>query len=328
MGFSGVGQWYRGNLHSHTTVSDGMWSPDSAVRAFREEGYHFLCLSEHDIYTDHRSRFNDARFIVLPGIEYSAILYREIGRSERYKVHHMHGILGTDAMQKKAPDGLLAHMEYVPPLKYFGCWPGAEVAQAMSDLLRGHGCLVTYNHPIWSRVEDADFASTRGMTAIEIFNYNTVQESSTGYDVTWWDTLLRRGVRLNAFASDDNHNEGLFDDVFGGWICLQASELEHDAVIEAFLAGNYYSSSGPEIYGWGIDADGFVWVDCSAVNRIVFVAGNIINDGTAILGQPFQDDLNHARYRLKGHETYVRIECQDRFGRTAWTNPMYLQWDG
>ena len=55
---------------------------------------------------------------------------------------------------------------------------------------------------------EEEFIYTEGISALEIFNFNTVQESNTGYDVTYWDRMLRMGRRINAFASDDNHNEG------------------------------------------------------------------------------------------------------------------------
>lgn len=42
------GQFYKGNLHSHTTNSDGHLTPEEAVALFKSQGYHFLCLSEHD----------------------------------------------------------------------------------------------------------------------------------------------------------------------------------------------------------------------------------------------------------------------------------------
>ena len=80
-----------------TTDSDGCLSPAQAVELFRSHGYHFLCLSDHDIYSDYRSRFNREDFILLPGIEASAVLVEADGKL-RKKVHHMHGILGTAEM--------------------------------------------------------------------------------------------------------------------------------------------------------------------------------------------------------------------------------------
>lgn len=324
-GFKNCGNWYKGNLHSHTTISDGMLTPEQNVKLYQDHGYHFLCLSEHDIYTDHRAQFNQDNFIILPGIEASAILYREKGNNERYRIHHLHGILGTEAIQAAAPAGIFTHMQYVPPKKFFGEWTGAQACQEINDLLLSHGCVTTYNHPIWSRVEEQEFIHTEGLSALEIFNFNTVQESNTGYDVVYWDRMLRMGKKINAFASDDNHNEGLFEDSCGGWICVQAPELSHDSIVQNFIDGNYYSSSGPAIFDWGI-RDGRAWIDCSEVNRVNFIAGNIINDGTTVLGEPYKDSLCHAEYQLKGHETYVRVEVTDKYGRTAWTNPIYLEW--
>lgn len=324
-GFKNCGNWYKGNLHSHTTISDGMLTPEQNVKLYQDNGYSFLCLSEHDIYIDHRAEFNQEHFIMLPGIEASAILYRQKGINERYRVHHLHGILGTTAMQAAAPEGLFTHMQYVPPKKFFGEWTGAQASQEINDMLRAHGCVTTYNHPIWSRVEEQEFIYTEGLSALEIFNFNTVQESNTGYDVVYWDRMLRMGKRINAFASDDNHNEGLFEDSCGGWICVQAPELSHDSIVQNFIDGNYYSSSGPGIYDWGV-RDGRAWIDCTEVNRVNFIAGNIINDGTTVLGEPCKDSLCHAEYQLKGHETYVRAEVTDKYGRTAWTNPIYLEW--
>ena len=87
--------------------------------------------------------------------------------------------------------------------------------------------------------------STTGLTALEIFNYNTVNESGTGYDTTYWDVMLREGKRIWAVASDDNHNTEYFEDSCGGYIVVKASELTRQAITQAIVDGNYYSSCGP-----------------------------------------------------------------------------------
>ena len=100
------GNRYKGNLHSHTTNSDGCLTPAESVAAFRAHGYDFLCLSEHDLYTDYSDAFDDEDFVILPGLEASAYLYADESESVRLRCHHMHGILGTDEMVAAA---LLAH---------------------------------------------------------------------------------------------------------------------------------------------------------------------------------------------------------------------------
>lgn len=41
--------WYRGNLHTHTLWSDGDDYPERVVGWYRDHGYQFLVLSEHDL---------------------------------------------------------------------------------------------------------------------------------------------------------------------------------------------------------------------------------------------------------------------------------------
>lgn len=52
------GIWLKGNLHTHTTNSDGELPPERVVRAYRERGYQFLCLSDHNIFTAY-PQFNE-----------------------------------------------------------------------------------------------------------------------------------------------------------------------------------------------------------------------------------------------------------------------------
>lgn len=42
-------QWYRGNIHMHSKWSDGNAMPEDAVAWYRDKGYHFVCLSDHQI---------------------------------------------------------------------------------------------------------------------------------------------------------------------------------------------------------------------------------------------------------------------------------------
>lgn len=323
-GFTGVGRWYKGNLHSHTTNSDGKLTPRQAAGLFRKRGYSFLCLSEHDLYTDYREELNREDFIILPGLEASVVLCEEEAPFNRRKVHHIHGILGTEAMQKAAGDKVFREREYVDPRKCAGNWDGAGEAQRLCNYLRERGCITTYNHPVWSRVEPEEFIQTQGLWALEIFNYNTVNESGTGFDTFCWDMMLRRGVRINAFAADDSHNEGMFDDACGGFVMVQAEALTHEEIVRNLINGNYYSSSGPELYEWGIQ-NGTARVDCSPAYRIDFIAGNHINDGGSIVCSSRTDSVTHGEYKLRGDEDYIRVQVSDRYGRTAWSNPLYSE---
>ena len=68
--FEADGQWYRGNLHSHTTESDGRLSPGDVVEFYRSRGYDFLCLTDHNRVTD-PGGLSSEDFLVFSGVETS-----------------------------------------------------------------------------------------------------------------------------------------------------------------------------------------------------------------------------------------------------------------
>jgi hypothetical protein len=55
-------RWWKGNLHTHTLWSDGDGFPDMVATWYREHGYHFLALSEHNVYAQ-SERWMSARAI-------------------------------------------------------------------------------------------------------------------------------------------------------------------------------------------------------------------------------------------------------------------------
>jgi predicted metal-dependent phosphoesterase TrpH len=71
----------RGNLHAHTTFSDGRHSVDEVVARYRELGYDFLAITDHDdrVNEDYWFRLpaGDDRLIILSGIELD---YRPLGQ--------------------------------------------------------------------------------------------------------------------------------------------------------------------------------------------------------------------------------------------------------
>lgn len=309
----GKKNWYKGNLHCHSTMSDGRFTPEQLAARYKENGYSFLAFSEHELYTDWEN-FNREDFIIIPAIERSA---------DNQKMNfHIHGIQGSSEYRKNSKKEPLKHNMRLP----YVAWEGKESVQQVIDELRDTGNLVMFNHPVWSKNELEDMLNVDGYFALEIFNYGCEEENKTGLSTIYWDSLLRRGKKVWGIATDDNHNRNYFDeapnewDSYGGWVCVKANELSRDAVSDALLHGSFYASSGPKIYNYGI-RNGEAFVECSPVDRVYFIsydkrgysrrnkAGGLITKAT---------------YPLSGSENYIRIECQDKNGKTAWTNPMFL----
>ena len=45
--FKQDGNWYKGNLHMHTTLSDGKITPEEACDIYCGKGYDFIAMTDH-----------------------------------------------------------------------------------------------------------------------------------------------------------------------------------------------------------------------------------------------------------------------------------------
>ncbi len=62
------GIYKKGNLHTHTTWSDGCTYPQETAEHYRSKGYDFLALTDHWVYGIH-PELNRDDFLVFPGTE-------------------------------------------------------------------------------------------------------------------------------------------------------------------------------------------------------------------------------------------------------------------
>ncbi len=313
------GNWYKGNLHCHSTRSDGSLEPEVVARMYREKGYSFLAFSEHEIYT-HRTDLETPGFLIIPAIERSVKLKDADQTDSRC---HLQGIWSGR--------GCVSISGTTVPVPL---WTGPETVQAVIDELERDGYFVTFNHPAWSRNDFRDLEQANGYTAVEVYNHSCEEESHTGHTELFWDHMLRHGRKLWGIATDDNHNEKLHGkeirdwDSFGGWVMVNADELSYRAVGEALQSGKFYSSTGPRIYEYGVrdatDSGGSfreVHIECSPAERIFFPA----HPGRGSSRRnPDGGTLESATYRLTGREAYVRAVVVDEVGKMAWTNPIFF----
>ena len=68
--FSMEGRFFKGNLHTHTTESDGDADPEWVANWYKEHGYDFLVLSDHN----HRTILDQEidGLLMVPGEEITA----------------------------------------------------------------------------------------------------------------------------------------------------------------------------------------------------------------------------------------------------------------
>ncbi len=305
---------FKGNLHAHSTVSDGKLSPEQVARLYRERGYSFLAFSEHQCYTYHHD-LQAPDFIVLPAIEINA----SFGEPRRF--FHANGILGPKSLRRSS-ELPYEHLQYldVPDLRDY-----PSGAQRAINELRESGHLVMFNHPEWSFNSYDDLVSLDGYFAVEIYNYASDVETGIGLSTGHWDAVLRSGRKVWGVAADDNHNRNKFGeapqewDSLGGWVTVDADELSHDAIASSLLQGKFYSSMGPEIHYLGFDGNK-VCVECSPVKSIYFIS--YFHHGYSRRNKN-GGAVESAEYEIKGTEKYIRVECVDEKGRIAWSNPIF-----
>ncbi len=204
----GPGPWLRGNLHTHTTESDGNLSPQAAVDAYAAMGYDFLMISDHDRVTP-VAPLDPKGMTLLQGNEITA-----------NGPHLLH--VNAAAKVEPLPD-----------------------RQTVIDSIIAMGGMAVMNHPNWeahfNHCDQSTLEMLRDYTGIEIFNGVTLRAEGSPVATDRWDMLLSRGRRVWGFADDDNH-----DDIDRGvcWNMVQSASRGAEAILEALRLGRFYASTG------------------------------------------------------------------------------------
>ena len=300
--FSAAGGVYRGNLHGHSTHSDGLKSSADAAALYRGRGYDFTCLSDH-LWIDTRyaaTTVNDTR--ALDSESFITIASAEI---------HCPG---------KAHDrGGLWHIVATGLPLDFRCADKSETGPQLVRRAVDAGAFVAIAHPEWHSLtsDEAMSLARAGAHGVEIYNHSCMVKAARGSGVATLDHLLNEGVRIHATAGDDSH---IFDnDAFGGWVMVAAPELNAAGIVDALKRGDYYSSSGPDIIAIRHDKDS-IEVESSPVSRIILAADR--NVARARAGQ----GITRAVFDIKElNLRFLRIVLQDDRGAQAWSNVFWTE---
>ena len=295
--FNKPGHFWRGNLHSHSTLSDGADAPDVICRAYREAGYDFMALTDHFL-----EKYN---FPIADTLAYRTENFTTILGAELHA-----GRIGNGNMWHILAVGLPA--DFAPPTP---SETGPQIAQRAMDV----GAFVTVAHPNWYALSEADVLSLGPVHAVEVFNGIASGDNDRGDSWYILNVLLDRGYRYTAIAADDAHRKPGYTDFCQGWVQVKATENTPEALLAALKAGYFYSSTGPEIHDVQVVSGERVVVRCSPAER-VFVTGSD-RLGRKIWGV----GLTEAEFDISGLNTpYVRVIVRDAQGKRAWTNPIWF----
>lgn len=260
-----VKKYFKTNLHTHSTVSDGKLSPKEAKEAYKAKGYQVLAITDHNIIADHSS-LTDPDFLMLTGVEINF-------NSDQYRfrfdgpVYHLnliskqpHNLWSPSQPPRKYPGGL--PYEEKVNWQYMDTSYSPDAVNAMIAKANEMGFLVMYNHPTWSCQSYPDYAPLKGLWGVELRNgeCHLIDENNK----LVFKDLLNLGKRIFPVGTDDMHNPEF---VGKAWIMLGAEELSYNSVINALEKGDFYMSCGPEISDLTVEGNK-LRVNCSNAKMV------------------------------------------------------------
>jgi len=301
-------RWYKGNNHTHTLNSDGDSTPHDVVTWYREHGYHFLFITDHNFLTNveglNALHGADERFIVIKGVEVS------------------------DSFGDKP-----IHLNALNPEKLVLPTGGNSVVETIQknvNAIHASGGLAQINHPNyrWAITPD-DLKQVDHCLLLEIFNGHSWVNNwgGGGHPSTeeMWDEILSTGKLIYGVADDDAHSfktpwdksEALPGQ---GWIMVRAEKLTPESLIDAMKRGDFYASTGVVLEDYTVNAKS-ITINIKEQGQVRYRIQFI---GAA--GKTLQEAVSFpVTYEFKGDEGYVRAKIIDSNGHFAWTQPVMIK---
>ena len=326
------GTFYKANLHSHTSLSDGNLTPEQMRDEYKKRGYSILATSDHDVlHCNYELTQED--FLILTSYEISIrsdddptphafrpVVDLNLFAKDPYNMTQI--AFHPDSVQHWIKKGRITE-EFARNIKYAGEYRDMHYyPENINKIIKSaneNGWLVSINHPTWS-LAYCDHAKFEGAWAMEIYNHGCHALSGLADSEVIYDEMLRAGKNVFCIATDDNHNSYPLDsykcDSFGGFTMIKSKSLKYSDVIEAMEKGYFYASTGPEIKELYFE-DGIVHIECSdAVEISLTTLGRrgerIANDDGST--------LNSADFKIdKALYGYVRLKVVDKNGNKAFT---------
>jgi hypothetical protein len=300
-------RWYKGNTHAHTLESDGDSTPEEVTRWYKDQGYQFLVLSDHN---------------VLVAIE---ALARQFAAPEQFLL--VPGEEVTDAFAKKP-----LHVNGLNVSRLVAAQHGASVLDTLQrnvDAIRDARGVPHVNHPNFGWAITADeLQRLERYRLLEIFNGHPLVNNRGGGDAPGmeevWDRLLRAGRRVYGIAVDDAHYfkrpwDPRAPKPGQGWVVVRAPRLEAAALMASLEAGEFYASTGVTFDDYSADA-GVIAVRVRPLGDSRYRISLV---GPA--GVIAASDGPTARFSLTGRRGYARLVVEDSNGAKAWGQPVFLE---
>ena len=277
----------KANLHTHSTVSDGIFTLEKLIELYSGAGYDILA------FTDHRkanrvSNLDGKGMTLLSGIE-------------------LHPV---------GPRGITWHfLALGVPEDFTDC---SELApQDIVDRVNQSGAVCFVAHPYWCGLTSAEVMSLTGILGIEVYNAST-RYIGKEYNMQMWDETLDAGKNYTVLAVDDVHREA---ELFMGWTMIACSERSQEKILEAIRTGQFYSTEGPEFKKLSFK-DGIFEAEFTPCSKAVIITNQccgfgIFDDG----GNDARTSIRFDESTLKPG-SYLRCQICYKDCKYAWTNTL------
>ncbi|MCQ2454806.1 MAG: hypothetical protein MJ090_01490 [Clostridia bacterium] len=323
------GNDYKANMHCHSTVSDGIFTPCELKEMYMQEGYSIIAYTDHDLFVPHLD-LCDENFLALSGYEME---FYDYDTTEDFN------IMRTTHLNMIALDPNLDLQPFYHRKRYF-IGNGVnnkhmiKYDESKPDFVRSYtpecvnmvmreckklGFFVTYNHPRWSLENYEIYSKYDEMNALEILNGSSLAEGYIENCFQAYDDLLLQGKKVFAIAGDDNHSKR---DSFWCWTVIRAKDLAYESVAKALKNGDFYATNGPAFNEIYIEDNELV-AKTSDVKSITF-STNCRHAGISI-DRANNKPVNEGRFKLNKYDKYVRITAFGMDGTIAYSNPYFIK---
>lgn len=294
-----VSAFQRGNVHTHSTRSDGNRPPEAVYAWYREHGYQFLVLTDHNQLTqpdEYRAQERKG-FVLLPGEEVT--LY--VGKVPV----HVNGLCTNRAIGNSRFEDTHAAL----------AWAVKQV--------RGQGAAALINHPNFDwALQAKDLDAGRDAQLLEIWSghpfVHSDGDATRPSEEAIWDQALTQGLEFAPVAVDDSHHYNPEDKEPAarpgrGWVYAFGAETKKKPLCDALRSGRLYASNGGVFTRIALARDALtVWPESEGEVEFFGSAGRKLATARAEAGSP-------ASYAPKGGEGYVRARFTRPDGKHAWT---------
>ncbi len=317
--------WYYGDLHCHSTHSDGGYPLEEVLDFAHSQGLDFIAPTDHNSISpfsyipEMQERYDD--MLILYGIEYTSY----IGHANVFDYEHIMDFRATN--------------------------PGYDINEVIDEIHAGGGYF-SPNHPgsfmgagIPYKIEDTDWS--------KVDFYEVVNGKTRVFDIIpnplnlkalrKWDRMLRNGHRITAIGGSDDHAAGHEETPITAHIgtpttVVYAEELSMAGILDAIDAGHAYilnegrksgmkieftaEGAGKEVMmGDIIEAEKIeytVKVDNARFKTLV-----IIENGFPLCLPILRDNFEFSFTRKPRRKGYIRLEVKSGQFHEIITNPIY-----